>query len=77
MAWEAAEEIVTGDFATVPGGTVNVAGGSFSLAAGFNATVRTPADVGGGDTDGDEGTFVWADAAPGSFVSTGPNQFLV
>ena len=32
-----------------------------------------------GDSDGDEGTFVWADTTPpfAPFVSTGPNQFLV
>ena len=30
-----------------------------------------------GDTNGDEGTFAWADAQNLDFVSTGPNQFLV
>ncbi|MCB1643017.1 MAG: tail fiber domain-containing protein, partial [Xanthomonadales bacterium] len=31
-----------------------------------------------GDSDGDEGTFVWADLSSGSaFTSTGPNQFLI
>ena len=67
----------SGASATVLGGASNQAGGAFSLAAGFNAKVRDAATVGGGDTDGDEGTFVWADSTYAEFVSTGPNQFLV
>lgn len=63
---------------TVPGGSENLAGGNSSLAAGFSAIVRDAATVGGGDTDGDEGTFVWADRSEiSSFQSTGPNQFLI
>jgi hypothetical protein len=64
-------------YATVPGGLSNQAGGQFSLAAGRRAKVRTAAQVGGGDLDGDEGTFVWADSTNADFTSTGPNQFLV
>lgn len=62
---------------TIPGGENNFAGGSYSLAAGLSAIVRDAAAVGGGDLDGDEGTFVWSDASGTPFVSTGPNQFLV
>jgi hypothetical protein len=66
----------------VPGGFLNCAGGEYSFAAGVGAKVRQPSGsslcTGGdsGDSDGDEGTFVWADKG-GSFISTGPNQFLV
>ena len=68
----------SGAIATVLGGNTNTAGGSFSVAAGNRARVRTPADVGGGDTDGDQHTFVWNDASvAGNFTSTGPNQFLI
>jgi hypothetical protein len=67
---------VTGsDYATVPGGLFNVAGGSYSLAAGLKAFVRDPAAS--GDSNGDEGTFVWADAQDVNFQSSGPNQFLI
>ncbi len=64
-------------FAAVPGGQLNVAGGEFSLAAGRRAKVRTPTQVGGGDLNGDEGTFVFADSTDADFSTTGPNQFLV
>jgi hypothetical protein len=67
----------SGAIATVPGGYLNVAGGWFSLAAGRRAKVRSAAEVGGGDPEGDEGTWVWADAADADFSSTGPNQFLI
>lgn len=30
-----------------------------------------------GDSDGDNGTFVWADSQAADLVSTGPNQYLV
>jgi len=72
-----------GAYATVPGGESNCAGGRSSFAAGSGAKVRQPTGstlCGGatsGDADGDEGTFVWADTQPGSFVSTGPNQVLI
>jgi hypothetical protein len=62
---------------TVPGGEFNTAGGAFSLAAGQGARVRTATEVGAGDLDGDQGTFVWADSTEGWFRSTGPDQFLV
>lgn len=67
----------SGSASTAPGGTGNVAGGDFSLAAGRQAKVRSAAEVGGGDTDGDEGSFVWADSTNADFISTGPNQFLI
>jgi hypothetical protein len=67
----------SGVASTVPGGILNVAGGSFSFAAGRRAKVRDAAQVGGGDSKGDEGTFVWADSTNADFQSTGPNQFLI
>jgi len=69
-----------GLFSTVPGGLSNKAGGHFSFAAGYRAKVRDPNEVGDpNDLDGDQGTFVWADASDlyNDFTSTGPNQFLV
>ena len=69
--------LAAGVFSTVPGGSGNVAGGHYSFAAGRNVRIRDPAIVGGGDTDGDEGTFTWADSTGGIFASTGPNQFLI
>lgn len=69
--------IASSTYSTVPGGFSNVAAGEYSLAAGRQAKVRTPAQVGGGDVDGDQGTFVWADSTNADFTSTGPNQFLI
>ncbi len=69
--------MATGSYSTVPGGAFNQAGGFSSFAAGHQAEVRMPAQVGGDDVDGDEGTFVWADSTNADFTSTGPNQFLV
>ncbi|MFO0840698.1 MAG: tail fiber domain-containing protein [Phycisphaerae bacterium] len=69
--------VASGIFSTVLAGTQNQAGGDFSLAAGRRAKVRDAATVGGGDPDGDQGTFVWADSTDADFVSTGPNQFLI
>lgn len=66
-----------GHFATVPGGRSNQAGADYSFAGGRRAIVRTAGQVGGGDLDGDQGTFVWADSANADFVSTGPDQFLI
>ena len=73
--------------AMIPGGETNCAGGNYAFAAGRNAKVRirTGGDGGSGcigvaasgDANGDEGTFVWADAQATDFQSTGPNQFLV
>lgn len=64
-----------GSFSTVPGGRAVVAGGNYSLAAGRRAKVRTAAQS--GDSDGDNGTFVWADSTDADFTSTGPDQFLI
>ncbi len=75
-----------GDFAAVLGGRANCAGGRDSVALGRNAKVRPPtgASTGAcagvpdsGDPDGDEGSFVWADAQGDSLASSGQNQFLV
>lgn len=65
----------TARFATIAGGVSNHAGGDYSFAAGRRAKVRNP--EASGDADGDEGTFVWADATNADFQSTGPNQFLI
>ncbi len=81
-AFNAAE----GAGAFVAGGYFNCAGAPSSLAAGNRAKVRPPADPGSGACaslgsypggDGDEGSFVWADAQSANLLSTGPNQFLV
>lgn len=77
--------VASGTFASVAGGQLNCAGGDFSFAGGRVARVRPPGDAAkacafptptSGDVDGDEGTFIWADATFGDFISTGPNQFL-
>ncbi len=76
--------IASGTFSVASGGFSNCAGGDYSWAGGNNARVRPgneasdlPCEFGGtsGDSDGDEGTFVWSDST-GSIVSTGPDQFL-
>ncbi len=80
----------SGEAATVSGGIKNCAGGLLSWAGGSNAKVRpgTAAQThfacqniaNSPDPDGDEGTFIWADATTDELnpvVSTGPNQFLV
>ncbi len=75
--------------AFVAGGLGNCAGGDRSWAGGFNARVRydgTGSWLGSSgcnetstssDSNGDEGTFIWADSQSAEFESTGPNQFLV
>jgi hypothetical protein len=63
--------------AIVLGGDSNSAAGTYSCAAGRRAKVRSATQVGGGDTDGDEGTFIWADSTFADFTSTGPDQFLI
>lgn len=76
--------IAAGPSSMVPGGQANCSGGEYSFAAGRNAKVR-PSNVGtnpcggatSGDANGDEGTFVWADALNMAMTSSGPNQFLV
>lgn len=78
----------SGSGSAVGGGLGNCAGGTHSWAGGRNAKIRPGTDSGdpgsactgvavSGDGDGDEGTFVWADNQAQSFVSAGPNQFLV
>jgi hypothetical protein len=80
--------VAAGTHSMVSGGFDNCAGGGYSWAGGQSAKVRLPAgtppgsrgcaDVPNAGAGGDEGTFVWSDAAPlGDFVSTGSNQFLV
>jgi hypothetical protein len=76
------QNIASGYASAIPGGAQNTAGGNYSFAGGQTAYVRPPADVGGGNTTGDQGTFVWNDITAGAdpnptFSSTGPNQFLV
>lgn len=56
-----------GLYSMVPGGNLNYAGGNYSFAAGIGAKVR----------DADHGTFVWSEAQPSIFESTGENQFLI
>jgi hypothetical protein len=65
----------SGTHSTIPGGAWNSAGGAYSFAAGRTAKVRDASES--GDSDGDEGTFVWADSTFAEFSSTGPNQFLI
>ncbi len=67
--------VADGFYATVLGGLGNSAGGTTSLAAGRGAIVRNAAAS--GDSNGDEGSMVFADAQASSFISSGPNQFLV
>lgn len=76
----------SGRWSTIAGGRGNCAGGDYSWAGGHQARIRTSNVAGvqacsglpnSGDTDGDNGTFVWADSQNTAFVSTGPNQFLV
>jgi hypothetical protein len=78
----------SGRWSMVPGGLFNCSGGNGSWAGGFSAKVRladSAAAVGrgcegvplSGDSDGDEGSFVWSDFNASPFVSTGPGQFLV
>jgi len=71
------------------GGFGNCSGGWRSWTGGTRAKVRPAANSGdaaglgcdgvaiSGDSNGDEGTFMWADDQVADFVSTGPDQFLV
>lgn len=81
------ENTASGFESTVVGGKLNCAGGDYSWAAGKRAKVRPGAGSGtagvgcdsialSGDTDGDEGTFVWSDSTDRDYTSTGPGQFL-
>jgi hypothetical protein len=54
-----------GNYATVPGGLLNYAGGAYSLAAGRRAKANHP------------GSFVWADSTDADFPSTTANQLAV
>jgi Skp family chaperone for outer membrane proteins len=79
-----ANNTASGALSTVSGGQNNCAGGFWSWAGGRRAKVRPAAagsgacsGVGVGGTNGDQGTFVWADSQDANFVSTGNNQFLV
>ena len=58
--------------AVVPGGIGNQAGGDDSFAAGNNAHVRKSSEVGGSNTTGDQGTFIWADSYAVSQNLSGP-----
>lgn len=58
---------------TVVSGASNTAGGDYSFAAGNSAHVRNPSEVGNGDTNGDENTFIWSQLG---VTSTGPNQVI-
>jgi trimeric autotransporter adhesin len=55
----------TNDFATVPGGAYNVAGGKFSFAAGNQAQALH------------QGAFVWADSENAAFSSTTNDEFSI
>lgn len=78
--------VALGTTGTVSGGSGNCAGADFSWAGGRGAKVRpgqfplgggacsTPTVPGG---SGDVGSFVWADAQAGAFVSSGANQFNI
>jgi hypothetical protein len=59
------DNLARGLASTVPGGAFNSANGSYSLAAGRRAKAVN------------DGTFIWADATNADFNSTGSNQFLV
>jgi hypothetical protein len=63
-----------GENSVVAGGNNNTAGGHYSFAAGKSAKVRDASLS--GDTDGDEGTFIWS-SNDTFFTSTGPKQFLI
>ncbi|MDZ4811061.1 MAG: tail fiber domain-containing protein [Pseudomonadota bacterium] len=77
------DNFATGFFSTV-GGRSNCAGGDDSLAIGWRARIRPGDEVNdgtcaadSGDSNGDNGTFVWSDDQGIDFTSTGPRQFLV
>src|SRR5262249_33369643 len=52
-------------WATIPGGQDNLAGASFTFAAGRRAKANHP------------GSFVWADSQTTDFASTAANQFCI
>jgi hypothetical protein len=51
--------------ASIPGGSLNEAGGDYSFAAGYRANALH------------SGTFVWADSLDRDFTSSAANQFLI
>jgi hypothetical protein len=57
--------VASGDYSTVPGGNLNAASANYSFAAGRRAKASH------------SGTFVWGDAQPSDFASTGTDQFLI
>lgn len=75
----------TGFRSVVSGGSSNCAGGDNSWVGGNSAKTRVGNGVddgtcapSSGDSDGDEGSFVWADrSSSADFVSSGANQFIV
>ena len=76
----------SGLMSVASGGKYNCAGGDFSWVGGQNGTVRNgnavsagtcPYAGNSGDSDGDNGTFLWAGSGASQFSSTGPNQFLI
>ncbi len=76
--------LAQGSTSTVGGGSFSCAGGDQSWAAGRRAKVRPGTAVGAaqctansGDSNGDEGSFVWADNTNADFVSNGGNRVLV
>jgi hypothetical protein len=82
------ENTASGAISSVGGGSGNCAGGDNSWVGGTLAKVRPGSNAGevgtgcldvpqSGDLNGDEGTFVWADAQNQDFVSSGSNRFLV
>lgn len=78
------DNTASGNSSAISGGSENCAGGDYSWAGGRSALIRPgnePDDgtctANSGDSNGDEGSFIWG-AAPGtSFLSSGPNQFGV
>src|SRR5262249_44851316 len=56
---------IAGQYATIPGGNNNYAGGVCSFAAGKGAHAQN------------NGSFVWADFQVGGFAATGPNPVLI
>ncbi|MFO0830409.1 MAG: tail fiber domain-containing protein [Phycisphaerales bacterium] len=67
----------SGVASTCIGGVRNRPGGDYSVAGGFSSVVRDASTT--GDSDGDQGCFIWADRSVtnADFTTTGPNQFLV
>jgi hypothetical protein len=56
---------ITGSWSTIAGGQYNLVSGNYSFVAGQDARTFN------------NGTFVWADSTPGTFSSTGDNQFCI